>query len=215
MTAQEDKGGPARILQFACDCVSRLHDTIRDPWSHVSRAGLISSETKEIILNKTYRQPKTVTQLAREIGLSQPSIHKHVQELVASDLLREAEVEEAEKAYRVEKYYQPSFPVLFEEDVAQLESACRKVAERIAEVYWEHRGELQQAFAGSSLAQRGYELADILDYVYSRIRRMGRAVLDQQDFFADMPTHRDGSRWVFWAEEVEIDEPEKPEGTRT
>ena len=31
-----------RILQFACDCVSQLHETSRDPWSHVSRAGLIS-----------------------------------------------------------------------------------------------------------------------------------------------------------------------------
>ena len=41
-----------RILQFACDCVSKLHDVIRDPWSHVSRAGLISSETKEIILTR-------------------------------------------------------------------------------------------------------------------------------------------------------------------
>ena len=139
MTAQEDKGGPARILQFACDCVSRLHDTIRDPWSYISRAGLISSETKEIILNKTYRQPKTVTQLAKEIGLSQPAIYKHVQELLASDLLREADLSEAEKTYRVEKYYEPNFPVLLKEDVAELEPACRKVAQYIAAIYWEHR----------------------------------------------------------------------------
>ena len=37
-----------------------------------------------------------------------------------------------EKTYRVEKYYEPNFPVLLKEDVAQLEPACRKVAERIA-----------------------------------------------------------------------------------
>ncbi|MFQ6042360.1 MAG: hypothetical protein ACE5PV_16000, partial [Candidatus Poribacteria bacterium] len=62
MTPQEEEQNSVRILQFACDCVSRLHQTMRDPWSYVSRTGLISSETKEIILNKTYRQPKTVTQ---------------------------------------------------------------------------------------------------------------------------------------------------------
>ena len=88
MTPQEKEPSMGRILQFACDCVSHLHAAARDPWSYVSRAGLISSETKEIILNKTYR---------------------------------------------VEKYYQPNFPVL--------------------------------------------------------------------------PTHSEGSRWVYWAEEIEIEKP--------
>jgi len=25
-------------------------------------------------------------------------------------------------------------------------------------------------------------------------------------FFPDLPEHRDGSRWIYWAEEVEIEE---------
>ena len=203
----EDQGTSGRILLFACDCVSHLHGAIRDPWSYVSRAGLISSETKEIILNKTYRQPKTVTQLAKEIGLSQPAIYKHVQELLASDMLREADLPDEEKTYRVEKYYEPNFPVLLKEDVTQLEPACRRVAEHIAEIYWEHRDELQAAFAGSSLEARGYALEEILDYLYSKLRRLGRSVLDKQGFFPELPTHRDGSRWVYWAEEIEIKEP--------
>jgi DNA-binding transcriptional ArsR family regulator len=206
MTSQ-DKQTSGRFLQFACDCVSYLHDIIRDPWSYVSRAGLISSETKEIILNKTYRQPRTVTQLAKEIGLSQPAIYKHVQELLASDMLREADLPDEEKTYRIEKYYEPNFPVLLREDVAQLEPVCRKVAQRIAEIYWEHRDELQEAFVGCSLESRGFTLEDILDFVYSKIRRLGRKILDEQGFFSELPTHRDGSRWVYWAEEIEIEEP--------
>jgi DNA-binding transcriptional ArsR family regulator len=173
----------------------------------VSRAGLISSETKEIILNKTYRQPKTVTQLAKEIGLSQPAIYKHVKELLASDMLREAHLPDTEKTYRVEKYYEPNFPVLLKEDVIQLEPACQKLAQRIAEIYWAHRDELQEAFAGCSLESQGYTLEDILDFLYSKIRRMGRRILDEQGFFPELPSHRDGSRWVYWAEEVEISEP--------
>ncbi len=208
MADKENEQPSSKILQFACDCVSKLHDVIRDPWSHVSRAGLISSETKEIILNKTYRRPKTVTQLAKEIGLSQPAIHKHVKELLAGDMLRAAALDDDEKNYRVEHYYEPNFPVLLMEDSTQLEPACRKVARRIARIYWEERNNLQEAFAGSSLEKRGYVIEDILDCLYSKIRRMGREVLDEQGFFPDLPTHKDGSRWVYWAEEIEDTKPD-------
>jgi predicted ArsR family transcriptional regulator len=173
MTADTTDSMTGKILQFACDCVSHLHDVVRDPWSHVSRAGLISNETKEIILNKTYRRPKTVTQLAKEIGLSQPAIHKHVKELLASDMLRPASLDDEQKAYRVEQYYEPNFPVLLMEDLAQLEPVCRQVGNRIAEIYWEYRDELRKAFSGTSLEQRGYVLEDILDFLYSKIRRTG------------------------------------------
>jgi len=209
MPSEESRQLDGRILQFACDCVSHLFQPIRDPWSYVSRAGLISSETKEIVLNKTYREPKTVTQLAKEIGLSQPAIYRHVRELVASDMLREANLPDEKKSYRVEKYYEPNFPVLLLEDVAQLEPACRKVAEHMAKIYWEHRDELREAFRGCSLEGCGYGLEDVLDYLYSKIRRLGREILDEQGFFPELPTHRDGSRWVYWAEEAEIEEESK------
>jgi hypothetical protein len=124
-------------------------------------------------------------------------------------MLREANLPDEAKTYRVEKYYEPNFPVLLREDVAQLEPACRRMAERIAAAYWEHRDELQEAFAGSSLEARGYALEDILDYLYSKIRRLGREALDAQGFFPELPTHRDGSRWVYWAEEIEIEESAK------
>ncbi len=208
MSQQDGKPDSSRILQFACDCVSHLHATIRDPWSYVSRAGLISSGTKEIILNKTYRQPKTVTQLAREIGVSQPAVFKHVRELLASDMLREAFLSDADKTYRVEKYYEPNFPVLLQEDLVRLEPACRSVAQRIAAIYWEHRGDLHKAFSNTSLESRGYTLDDMLDFLYSKIRRMGRELLDEQGFFAALPEHQDGSRWVYWAEEVEVEGPD-------
>jgi DNA-binding transcriptional ArsR family regulator len=164
---------------------------------------LISGETKEIILNKTYRQPKTVTQLAKEIGLSQPAVYKHVKEMLATDLMREAHLSDEEKRYRVEKYYEPNFPILLEEDVAQLEPVCRQIAQRIAETYWEHRDDLHSAFADSSLEKQGYALEDILDYLYSKTRRMARATLDKEGFFPEVPSHPDGSRWVYWAEEIE------------
>jgi len=82
----------------------------RDPWSHVSRAGPISCETKEI-------------------GLSQPATCKHAREPVTGDPLREVDVPNEQKSYRIDKYYEPSFPVRLHEDVAQLEPACRQIVE--------------------------------------------------------------------------------------
>jgi len=111
------------------------------------------------------------------------------------------------RKHGVEKYFEPSFPVLLEEDVAQLEPACRRVAERIAEVFWDERESLEQAFEGSSLDERDYKLEDILDYLYSRIRRVARNALDEQNFFPELPKHPDGSRWVYWAEEIDIEAP--------
>jgi transposase-like protein len=172
----------------------------------VSRARLISNETKEIILNKTYRQPKTVTQLAKEIGLSQPVIFKHVKELLASDMMREASVADANKSYRVEKYYEPKFAVLLKEDVAELETVCERVAARLAEIYWEHRDDLQQAVTATSLPSRGYALEDVLDFFYSKIRRLARKALKEQGYFPELPEHPDGSRWVYWAEEISIED---------
>ena len=54
--------------------------------------------------------------------------------------------------------------------------------------------------------ERGCSSDDILDYVYSRIRRLGREVLDEQGFFPELPEHRIGSRWVYWAEETALKE---------
>ncbi len=203
MNNSDSNQSTGKILQFACDCVSRLHDPKRDPWSHVSRAGLISSETKEIILNKTYRQPKTVTQLAKEIGLSQPSIHKHVKELLASDMLRAASIHDSEKTYRVERYYEPNFPVLLAEDLKQLEPICDKMAHQIAGIFWQQKEALKQAFEGSTIENKDYSVDDILDFLYSKIRRQGRNILSDQGFFPELPVHKDGSRWVYWAEEID------------
>ena len=35
---------------------------------------------------------------------------------------------------------------------------------------------------------------------------MGRQALNRQGYCPALPEHRDGSRWVYWAEEVEIKE---------
>src|SRR5215216_3053670 len=105
-------------LEFACDCVSAQGD-YSDPWASISKNKLLPNGTKEDILILVSRQPKTIAQLAKELDLSQPTIHRHINELMGSELLRESE--EWERKYPTERYYELNFPVVKAEERAEFE----------------------------------------------------------------------------------------------
>ena len=75
-----------RELQFACECVS-AKGGYSDPWAAISQNKLLPDGTKEEILNRLAKEPRTIAQLAKELELSQPSIHRHIGEMMASELL--------------------------------------------------------------------------------------------------------------------------------
>ena len=77
-------------LRFPCECVS-AQGGYSDPWAGISQNRLLPDGTKEEILNSLSREPKTTAQLAKELDLSQPSIHRHIGEMMVSELLRESE----------------------------------------------------------------------------------------------------------------------------
>ena len=62
--------------------------------------------TKEEILNAVARKPKTVAQVAKELGLSSPTILTHIRALIDSELLRESE--EMERRYPAERLASPA-----------------------------------------------------------------------------------------------------------
>src|SRR5437773_11033429 len=80
-------------LRFPCECVS-IQRGYSDPWAGVTQNKLLSDGTKERVLNALARQPKTIALLAKELGLSQPTIHAHVNDLLNSELLCESSVRE-------------------------------------------------------------------------------------------------------------------------
>src|SRR5215212_2254569 len=90
-------------LLFPCECVSAQGE-YSDPWASISQNKLLPNGTKEAILNSVAREPKTIAQLASDLGLSQPSIHRHISEMMASELLRESK--EWERKYPTERYYE-------------------------------------------------------------------------------------------------------------
>jgi len=197
----ESQNGKA--LHFACECVS-AHGGYSDPWAAVARHKLLPNGTKEAILNLVARAPKTVTQLAKELNLSPPSVHTHVSEMVASELLREAAKED--KRHPGMRYYEPNFPIVKAEDHAAIEALCAELAERVADLFEKRSGKLEKAFNQTSLPEQGWEFPDLTQYLYSRVQRGARQLLEKRGVIKPPERHKNHVEWVFWAEQQESPE---------
>ena len=137
--------------------------------------------------------------LAQELELSQPTVHRHITEMLSADLIREVEVSGGERAWVVERYYAPNFPVV----LTSLRRALSPVLEELAE-------EFVQAFRGrvellsetvSGAGDDGVRFEDLLHYLYASAARMARDRLEEEGTLPPWPQHPDGSHWVWWAEE--------------
>jgi len=194
------RNGETHILKFSCSCIN----SIEDPWSYVSRSGSLSSETRQIIINKIYKEPKTVTQLAKEIGLSQPAIYKHVTDLLNEGLIKEVEVSENERAFRREKYYSPTFPVVLKSDLDILEPTLTRIIEEVAKIIKTNKDRLKSGFDRTSLPKRQWIFEDLTFFLYKKITDQIREKFEREGFFPEIPV-RNGEKWVFWAEEVDVE----------
>jgi hypothetical protein len=188
----------SRGLHFPCECVS-VQRGYSDPWAAITQNKLLNDGTKERILNAVARQPKTIAGLAKELGLSQPAIHSHVNDLLSSDFLREAL--EWEKRHPAEKYYEPNFPIIKAGDRAVFDQICQTVASQLADTFERSLGELQHALQKNTLASGGWQFRDVLQFCYASAQRGARTILEQRGVLAPREKHRNGVEWVFWAEE--------------
>jgi DNA-binding transcriptional ArsR family regulator len=189
-------------LCFPCECVSSRRGR-SDPWAAVAKNRLLPDGTKEEILNLVAREPMTISQVAEALGLSAPSIHTHVSDMLKSELLREAV--EWEKTHPAERYYEPNFPVIREEEAEELCQLCGELAAKVAALFKRHRRQLEKAFSATPLHERGWDFAEVAQYVYASVQRGARELLEQDGTLAPPKTHRNGVEWVFWAEEPKAD----------
>ena len=172
-----------------------------DPWACVAKNKLLPNGTKEDILNLVYEQPKTIAQLAKELDLSQPTIHRHINEMMASELLRESE--EWERKYPTERYYEPNFPVFKTEECAEFRTLCEEMAQQLADLFEQRRASMEQAFRKTSLAAHGWELSDVTQCFYANMYRGARTLLEKRGLLSPRQKHANGAEWIFWAEERE------------
>jgi DNA-binding transcriptional ArsR family regulator len=198
MARRSPDAAPLSSLHFACDCASATAPA-GDPWAPIVQHGKLRDGTKERILNALHDAPSTVAQLAARLGLSQPTIHRHITDLLASELIREEPVPDAERAWAVERYYRPNFPVIGAVDRAIYSALLDDLSDAFADGFRRSLRSLRAAMARTDLADE--EADAVLHYLYTTAARLGRAKLERGGALPAWPAHRDGSRWLWWAEE--------------
>lgn len=190
-------------LRFPCECVSAREENYSDPWAGVAKNKLMVDGTKEQILNLVAQEPKTISQLAKELKIAPPSVYKHINEMLASELLRDSV--EWEKQHPKERYYEPSFPIVRADDRAEFEKICQEASQQVAKIFEKARPRFEQAFGKTTLAKQGWEFADLTQYLYVCIQRGARKLLEERGTLSPAEKHRNGVEWVFWAEESSAD----------
>src|SRR5205085_11321211 len=115
------------------------------------------------------------------------------------------EAVEWERAHPAERYYEPNFPVIKEEEAAELCELCDDLAGKLADLFKKHRRKLEQAFRDTPLGERGWAFAEVAQYVFASVQRGARERLEQDGTLAPPKAHRNGVEWVFWAEKPKAD----------
>ena len=192
------KNKVADVLHFPCECVSALGG-YSDPWAAIAQKKLLNDGTKERILNSVARQPETIARLATELGLSQPAVHTHINDMLLSELLREAK--EWKKKHPAENYYEVNFPVIKGADREAFDPICNEIAEQVAEIFESRQVKLKAAMEQTRLPGSSWEFSDLAQYLYCCVQRGARNLLEERGVLPRRKKHRNGSEWLFWAEE--------------
>jgi len=187
-------------LRFSCACASAV-PVREDPWVAIVNQRKLNDGTKELILNAIYRQPRTITQLAELLGISAPAVHRHVADMLASELIAEAVVTAPERSRGSERYYRPNFPVLLASDQEMLQPVLQDLADDIAAAFHRRQDALASALAQTNVRARGESFEGLFHYIYATATRLARERLEAAGQLPPWPEHADGSRWVWWAAE--------------
>jgi hypothetical protein len=137
--------------------------------------------------------------------LSQPAIHRHVVELLKESLIKEVEVPERARAFKREKYYAPNFPVILKSDLDILEPILGIIVKEVARIVRKNENRLKTGFNRTSLPGKQWAFEDLTFFLYRKITDLTREKFEQEGFFPEIPV-RNGEKWVFWTEEVGLEE---------
>ena len=188
-------------LRFPCECVSSRSGGYSDPWAEITKNKLLPNGTKEEILNVLAHGPNTITQIAEALGLSAPSVHTHVSDMLRSELLREAK--DYEKTHPAERYYEPNFPVFKAEECEKFMALCEEMSRQLVTIFEKRRPKMERAFRKTGLREQGWKLSDITQCLFANMYRSARTQLEQRGLLSSREKHANGAQWIFWAEEPE------------
>ena len=183
-------------LKFPCDCVSST-PSCDEPWAAVAKEGMFKDGTKEQILNLVHRDPSTVAQLAKATGLSQPTILRHVSEMVGDGLL--SELASQRKEYSFERYYAPGFPIVTRHDQELMASEVEKAASVQAGSLAAWLAGVKKLYAKTDAASSGWEFEEFAQYLFHRVQRESRNKLEEEGVLETASRQPIG--FIFWGAE--------------
>jgi hypothetical protein len=88
---------------------------------------------------------------------------------------------------------------------AEFEVACQEIADRVASLFEKQQRRLEASFNRTTLPDRGWAYTDVSQYLYAKVQRCARELLEERGILPSRKKHRNGTEWVFWAEESETD----------
>ncbi len=170
-----------------------------NPWTYLVKPAVAK------ILEALHREgPLTVKQISESVGLSQTTVSRHVGDLIEIELLREVEVPEEERSYKVEKFYEPNFPIFSREDKERISQVKREVGERTAAVIIDNMDRLREVFESTSASSSGWSFED-LSIRHYMLQPSSHKVLAERGYLSDPPERPGGNWWWVYGEEKEVD----------
>lgn len=184
-------------LKFPCDCISST-PTCDEPWARVAKEGMFKDGTKEVLLNKLHQTPQTIAQLSKTTGLAQPTVYRHVNELLQSGLIRRDEV--ADKSYVVERYYRLNFPVVAKEDSRKFSEEVEVLSANIQQLIRRQLPGLKEKYRDSKAAEEGWTFEEFAQYLVHLACRNARQQLEREGELADQ-LNSSNLDFLLWATE--------------
>lgn len=166
-----------------------------NPWTFLVKPAVV-----KIFTQLDQKGPMTTKQLAQETGLSMTTISRHIQDLLDIELLRPAKIPEEEKKYKVERYYEPSFPIFGEEDRKRIREVQKAVGEKVASVILQNVDDFKTAFEKTAVSRKGWSFEDLCIKFYL-LRPAYEGFLTKAGHLSDPPSRPGDNWWWVFGEE--------------
>ena len=77
------------------------------------------------------------------------------------------------------------------------------MSKELVKLFEKKRQKMERAFRKTGLSEQGWKLTDLTPRLFANMYRGARTRLEEHGLMASREKHKNGARWIFWAEEPE------------
>ena len=77
------------------------------------------------------------------------------------------------------------------------------MSKELVKLFEKKRQKMERAFRKTGLSEQGWKLTDLTPCLFANMYRRARTGLEKQGLMTSRKKHKNGARWIFWAEEAE------------